>query len=308
MSSTTKRLCVLCTVIASFLYARLVCADRERRYEAEIFSGVSVESDIRYGQSVRDDGSVQHLMLDVYAPDGDTAVSRPIVIFIHGGGFKNNDKVGKFSSLMCRGLAKRGYVASSINYRLGSALATDEDYFRALYRAVQDAKAAVRFFRKHAADYRIDTSRIFVMGSSAGAKTAMHMAYLDQNEVPSFLDTAALGALEGTSGNPGYSSRVHGVVNCWGAMREYRWIQPGDVPVYNVYGTADMLVPHDSSFSYHGMKYGGSIIFARAAALGIPSGKRPFFNAGHTLDNDAVKQDSAYNDIGHWLFTTFKLH
>ena len=52
--------------------------------------------------------------------------------------------------------------------------------------------------------YGVDTSQIFVTGSSAGSKTALHMAYLDQSEVPSFINTSQLGTLEGNSGNPGF--------------------------------------------------------------------------------------------------------
>jgi poly(3-hydroxybutyrate) depolymerase len=301
----TLRLIILCTIIASFTPSRLTCGGNERRYEREIFSRVTMTSDVVYGASLREDGGVQRLTLDVYAPTGDSVDSRPLLIFIHGGGFKNNDKVGIFSSLMCEGMAKRGYVAASINYRLSRRLVTNDDYFTALYRAMQDGKAAVRFFRMHARDYGIDTSHIFVMGSSAGAKTALAMAYLDQKDVPSFIDTVSLGTVEGASGSPGYSSRVHGVVNCWGAMHDVSWIQPGGVPVYNVYGTADTVVPYDSSFSYHGMKYGGSIIAARARTLGITTGQRPFLNTGHTLDNNAVKQDSAFHDIGSWLLKVY---
>lgn len=46
--------------------------------------------------------------------------------------------------------------------------------------------------------------------------TALHLAYLDQKEVPAYIDLAKNGSMEGTSGNEGYSSKIHGVVNFWG--------------------------------------------------------------------------------------------
>ena len=96
---------------------------------------------------------------------------RPLMIFIHGGGFQNNNKVGGFGKRICNSLAKRGYVTSSIDYRLGiEKPKNDTMYYEAMYRAVQDAKAAVRFFRKNADKYGIDTAQIFVMGSSAGSR------------------------------------------------------------------------------------------------------------------------------------------
>lgn len=145
------------------------------------------------------------------------------------------------------------------------------------------------------------------MGGSAGSKIAMHLAYLDQYEVPVYINTANLGNLEGKSGNEGYSSKVKGVVNCWGSMIDYRWMNSGDVPLFSVHGTSDKTVPFDSSYAYHGFKHGSTILFNRALSLGIPTGIKLFENAGHTLDNDKNKQKQALDEIGLWLFTQLHL-
>ena len=281
-----------------------------RRYESELFSSYQLQNNIQYGRAVNASGIAIDLMLDVYTPTGDTVTKRPLVIFIHGGGFKEGDKVSNFGTLVCGGLAKRGYVAASINYRLstGAQLSDSTKYSEALYRAIQDGKAAVRFFRKFSTTYGIDSSQVFVTGSSAGSKTALHMAYLDQIEVPSFINTSQLGTLEGSSGNAGYSSRISGVINCWGALWDWKYIQAGDVPVYCVHGTEDSTVPYDSSFSYHGFKYGSTIIHERALQLGIRTGLRLFYNTGHTLDNSSAKQDSALKDYTKWLFTILNIN
>ncbi len=279
-----------------------------RRFADEVFTRFDTLNNLVYGQAVNLKGQSETLKLDVFLPPTpDTLRKRPLLIFIHGGGFQNNDKVGAFSSMVCGSLARRGYVASSINYRLGLAASkSDTAYFEALYRAVQDAKAAVRFFRKNADQYGIDPDQIFVMGSSAGSKTAMHLAYLDQAEVPAWMDTKRLGTLEGSSGNPGYSSKVRGVVNCWGAMINYSWMQPGDAPIFNVHGMADVTVAYDSSFSYHGFRHGSTILYNHALKMGIPTGLQLFEKTGHTLDNDKPKQQAALDEIGHWLFTQLK--
>ena len=73
-------------------------------------------------------------------------------------------------------------------------------------------------------------------------------------------------------------------------MWDWRWIQTGDVPVYCVHGTSDDTVPFDSSFSYHGFKYGSTIIHERALQLGIRTGLRLFYNTGHTLDNSSANR------------------
>lgn len=285
-------------------------AQRPVRFQSEIFDRYDTLNNIPYGAARTLKGIQQTLLLDLFSPPkGDTMLRRPLMIFIHGGGFQSNTKVTSFGTRVCSSLAKRGYVASSIEYRLGIAPPkNDTAYFAALYRAVQDAKAAVRFFRRHADRYGIDTSQIFVMGSSAGAKTALHMAYLDAHELPAYVDTTRWGTLEGTSGNAGYSSRVHGVVNCWGAMVDYRWLQRGSPPLYNIAGVRDTVVSADSSFAYHGFRYGPAILFEKCLTLGIPTGYRPFLHTGHTLDNNAAKQDSAVTDLCRWLYTQLRYH
>ncbi len=272
-----------------------------RPLSSPLYGQVNVESDILYGQSIGVNDSIVNLLLDVYTGTGDTAQQRPLVLFIHGGGFKNGNKVLKMSKLFCSRFAKCGFVAASINYRLSQSIRSNDEYFAAMIHAVQDAKAAVRFFRKNAVRFMIDTSKIFVMGTSAGAITALHMAYLDQNEFPTSVDVKKTGTLEGNSGNPGYSSAIHGVINCWGAMADFRWIQNGDVPVFNIHGVNDSTIAFDSSYSYKAFKYGSTVIHDRALKVRVKSGLRLFYQTGHTLDNDPVKQDSAANDITDWL-------
>ncbi|SOD88733.1 carboxylesterase family protein [Spirosoma fluviale] len=281
-----------------------------RRFSDEVFPRFDTLNNLTYGQAVNLKGELETLKLDIFLPEkSDTLRKRPLLIFIHGGGFQNNDKVGAFSTMVCGSMARRGYVASSINYRLGiDKSKSDTTYFEAMYRAVQDAKAAVRFFRKNAQTYGIDPDQIFVMGSSAGAKTAMHLAYLDQVEVPAWVNTKRLGTLEGSSGNPGYSSKVRGVINCWGAMINYRWIQASDAPIFNVHGMADVTVAFDSSFSYHGFRHGSTILYDHALKLGIPTGLQLFEKTGHTLDNDKEKQRAALEEISHWLVTQLVQH
>lgn len=272
------------------------------RYESEVFVAYQLQSDILFGQ-----GGTKALFLDLYTPKDDTAQDRPMVIFIHGGGFKDGDKVSSFGTRVCGGLARRGYVVASINYRTVSSTATDKEHFEAMIRALQDAKASVRFFRKNARQYGIDSTQIFATGSSAGSITALHMAYLDDNEVPAYVDLASLGgSLEGASGNPGHSSKIQGVISNWGALGDFRWMKAGDAPVYCVHGIVDNTVPYDSSFSDGPFKYGSTIITKRAADLGIKTGLRLFANTGHTLDNNAAKQDSAIIDFSKWLFTILK--
>ncbi len=221
------------------------------RFSYEIFSS-SVSSDITYGSAVNVSGQTQSLELDIYQPQGDTASIRPLLIMAHGGSFIGGNKTGTDVVPICQKFAKMGYVVASIEYRLGFGgfLPTEESATNAVYRATGDMRAAVRYFRstvEYGNPYKIHPEYIFAGGVSAGAFMALHLAYLDEvSEIPSTVDTTALGGIEGTSGNPGYSSEVRAIVNLCGAIGDTSWINAGDVPCLSMHGTDDGTVPYGS--------------------------------------------------------------
>mgnify|MGYP000020450544 FL=1 len=274
-----------------------------QRFRAPVFDALDSINAIAYGSAINIKGNSESLLMDLIFPQGDTMKKRPLVIFIHGGGFQNNSRKGSYSAMVCQGFAKRGYVTATIDYRLGiENQKSNDDYANALYRAQQDGRAAIRFLKKHAAQYGIDTNQVFLTGSSAGSKTAMAIAYMDEAELPAGINTEKWGPLEGAGDREGFSSKVHGVLNAWGAMIDFNWIKKGDAPLFNTSGTMDKTVAFDSSFGYHGFKYGGYILYQHCLALGIPTAWRPFYGAGHTLDNDKIKQDSCFQSMVEWLY------
>ena len=292
-------ICSLC--IHSLLHA-------QKRFKQPIFPMIDSTANIQFGEAINIKGEQEKLFLNIYTPpQGDTMKYRPLLIFIHGGGFQNNTRFGNYQLMICSQMAQRGYVTASIDYRLGiENTKSNKDYAEALYRAQQDGKAAVRFFKRYADKYGIDTSQIFITGSSAGAKTCLAMAYMKEADVPKEINTDKWGSLEGKSGNEGYSSKVHGVINSWGALINYQWIRRGNAPLFNIAGTADKTVPFDSSFDYHGFKYGAYILYQRCLQVAVPTGWRPFDGAGHTLDNNKQKLDSAVQSMADWLYTQLK--
>jgi len=97
-------------------------------------------------------------MLDLILPDTLDPKPRPLVVFIHGGGWEGRSKEnpGTLFALLEGG----AYAGASLNYRLSS---------EAIWPAqIHDVKAAIRWLRAHAADYGIDPGRIAVFGISAG--------------------------------------------------------------------------------------------------------------------------------------------
>lgn len=137
-----------------------------------------VQRDVVYGTATAADGSRVELRLDLYTPRGDTATDRPVFVFAHGGYFFTGDK--STTVTWAQRMAQRGYVAASINYRLGTAPVLYPVDTPTEFQVVNDARAdmqtAVRWFRANAASLRIDPDRIAVGGTSAGAVTALGVA------------------------------------------------------------------------------------------------------------------------------------
>jgi pectinesterase len=139
----------------------------------------------------------RNLALDVFCPAKKTKVKRTAIIIIHGGGWRSGSK-DMFHS-MAQHLAALGYVCFTPEYRLST---------EALYPAgVHDVKAAIRWVRKNAAKYNIDTNKIAVAGHSAGGELAAMMGAT--NDIASF---------EGGGCDLKYSSKVNAVIDLDGLL------------------------------------------------------------------------------------------
>jgi dienelactone hydrolase len=136
----------------------------------------------------------QPLAVDIYQPVGDTETARPVAIIIHSGNFLPNPQNGNTNGLridstaieLCTRLAKMGYVAASIDYRLGwNPLASTQEgrtsgLINGAYRGVQDANTAVRFFKDKAAAFKVDTNKIMMVGTGTGGYITLGAATLDK--------------------------------------------------------------------------------------------------------------------------------
>lgn len=263
------------------------------RYNDSLFD-VQISAPILYGSNLSYDGTPTNLNLKVYTPVGDTATKRPLIIFAPKGSFLSEDKDEWVMVQLCNYFAKRGFVCAAIDYRVGidylAAMANPPlEFTKNVIRAVHDYKAAIRYFRKDAATtnlYKIDTSMIIAGGSSAGAITALHVAFLNKiSEFPSYIDTAGLGGLEGLSGNLGYSSKVKYVINLCGALADSSWLESGDIPIISMHGNLDTEVPYGKAMISMGINImvvnGSAPIHQRALHVGVTNPFYTFWGRTH---------------------------
>ena len=104
-----------------------------------------------------------------YKDDG--IKNKPVVVFIHGGGWRNGDK--DQLTFQVFNVARKGFVGVSISYRLIS-----ESPFPA---CIEDVKQAIRFLKSKENELPIDVERIGVWGYSAGAHLALMIALSPNN-------------------------------------------------------------------------------------------------------------------------------
>lgn len=226
------------------------------RYLEIVFNHVNVVKDIAYGESALPGRPKAKLRLDLYQPAGDDLPRRSAIVWIHGGGFYQGSKSDAPMSTLARDFARRGYVTVSIDYRLERTSIADLNLRQPILDAMHDARAAVRWLRAHADDYRIDPSKIAIGGGSAGAFTSLMVAY---------------GSGEGDSGNPGYSSAVGAVVDFWGGLPGVEAMKKGDPPLLIIHGTADATV----SFRY------AEDLVRKAKEAGVMCEFHPLEGRGH---------------------------
>ena len=213
---------------------------------------------------------------------------RPLVIGIHSGGFVDfcpfEPCYLKYSeNVLVPNFTARGFATATVQYRLTPALdfnplnLSDETLKETQYKAVQDAREAIKYIFENADKMGVDTENVFLLGTSAGAIISLHAAYLDTEEVPKdlFVKYGGLAKRE----------KIKGVVSLSGALYDLSYLDGGDkVPLLIVHGTADSIVPFGKGF-YLGIKhltpvFGGKAVLDAALKKGFDA-KGVFYDFGH---------------------------
>lgn len=177
-------------------------------------------------------------IMDVYLPKtAKPSKGYPVVVFIHGGGFTGGEKtMTKRVAGIFNGFLDNGYAVVSLEYVLAKGankmmkkegkpniynLSTSDKYSSAMEVASEDALLAVKFLAKKGRKFKLNASKIAIMGGSAGAMTCLHLAFGRHPEKP----------------------QIKAVVNCWGQVKT-SLVEDPNIPVFTIHGNEDKTVSY----------------------------------------------------------------
>jgi len=197
--------------------------------------------------------------------------NRPAIIWLHGGGFAVGiDSMYSLAQGSGQEYAQRGYVSFSVEYRtdttlvVGTGTSTDraslcqwvqdnenpgdptwearhDQCVSNIIAAQHDIQGAVRWIRKHAAEYDVDPNKVAVGGFSAGAVTAANLAYRS--------DVGSIAYFAGDDRSSA-ASRVQAAIGASGCLYSFDGgpltdIGAGDAPISFIHSEYDQGVPYD---------------------------------------------------------------
>lgn len=302
---------------------------QEYRYRENIANNVNINNNLTYrtalyldspytNESNTTSGSIN---CDIYTPTGDTFTNRPAVILAHAGAFLVGNKSNLDFVALSDSLARKGYVVININYRKGYNLINNVSMHsqRAVYRATQDGRAAVRYFRKNAATYGIDPSKVYWIGSSAGSVIGLSSIYYKEDERPSESYAVSyssfgsnftgpdLGSLD-NGDNLAQNGKPDAVISLWGGISPLGAIDADEgTPLFLIHGTDDTIVPFNEghAFEHPSMLYvyGSNIIKNRLDQFGIEDIATYFVDdVGHEFHGYETTSNSWTNGTGGNLY------
>lgn len=237
----------------------------DERYGGTLYEGTDLE--VQDPRPALLAGDLEPLRLWIADPNNGVG-NRPAIVWLHGGGFAFGiDSMYGLANGVAKEYAQRGYVGFSVEYRtdttvIGSGgrppslcqwVQDNEDpndpvwvqrrdqCIRNIVAAQRDAQAAVRWIRLHAGEFGVDPNRVAVGGFSAGAVTAVNLAYRsnDVGDVAYFDgdDLSVAGSsVQAAFGASGCLYSVDGTLPDIGA---------GDAPLDLIASRVDPAVPYD---------------------------------------------------------------
>lgn len=229
--------------------------------------------------------------------DWKSADRRPAIVFYHGGGWRGGSPSA--FSRQSDGLATRGMVAISVQYRLTSQPGV------ALADCVRDARSAFRWVRSHAGELGIDPARLAAGGGSAGGHLAAALATLEGPDDPADdasvpLRPAALvlfnPALQLDSPRAAEAAALPDV-EALRAFSPFHHVKSGHPPTLILHGEADTTVPIAGARAYAARvtELGG-----RCEVVGYEGQVHAFFNKSPFVERTHERMEQFLAELG-WI-------
>ena len=222
------------------------------------------------------------LELDLFLPETPSPNPRPLLSYVHGGGFSGGDRGAGHP--LCTYLSEQGFAAATITYTLhmkDKSFSCDgilSEKIKAIRLAANQLWQATAFLSKEADEFGIDPSKIFIAGSSAGAETVLHAAFWDRSVMELYGDPL-----------PKRFSYA-GLIGGAGAIMDVNSITAKTaIPAMLFHGSADPVVPYATAAHHYCdtdatgwlMLFGSHSVYERYSDIGSDVELHSFCGGGH---------------------------
>lgn len=236
------------------------------------------------------------LFMELYYPEKiDTTQKHPAIVFFFGGGWSGGNT--KQFKQHAKYFSQRGLVCLLVDYRVRKRHNTTP------FESLKDAKSAIRFIRKHADEFHIDTSKIVASGGSAGGHLAAATALIeDYNEDTDDLSLSSIPnalilfnpVIDNGPGGYGYER----IGNAYKSFSPLHNIQKGAPPTIFFLGTIDKHIPVETAEYYKTVM---TKVKSRCELLIYEGEGHGFFNYSHTehYKQTVLEADKFLQSLGY---------
>lgn len=232
------------------------------------------------------------LELDLFLPKTKSKEKSPLLIHVHGGGFAIGTR--EWGHTIAKKAASNGYVSASISYTLymkGKKFSCDgqlSEKVKAFQIAANQLWQATLFFIKNSEKYNIDTNKIFISGSSAGAETVLHAAFWDRNAMSLYPEKLP------------DTFKYAGLISGSGAIMDLNLITKKNlIPTLFFHGSCDPTVPYATASHHYCppgstgwiMLFGSYSIHNHIIGLNGSTHLYTFCGGGHEYSDELFSKD-----------------
>lgn len=255
-SKMTKNF-LTCFILWVLFFGKIEFVNGQTLYVDSLFTEIEKSTYTYFSKSNED------LMLDLFEPIKNSDNHRPVILFVHGGGFSGGERDDPVHVDFLKHFAHKGYITATMSYTLqrkGKSFGCDVDAnvkIQTFLETARDVNRATAFLIQNRLKFAIDPSNIVLIGSSAGAEAALHAVYWSKTKRDS--STIILPP----------SFRYGGVISMAGAVADINHISKKSViPTQLFHGTDDELVPFNvASHHYCSMDSPGFLMLFGAYAI-----------------------------------------